>query len=171
MDCRGRTRGTRHDPRYRPGRRSPNPAGHGDRAALARADYTSLGLSVHTHPIALAREALAAEGVIPIERLPGIANGTRIEIAGVVTHRKRPPTARGVTFLSLEDETGIGNVICTPGLWARWRPVATGAKAMRVRGTIEHTSDATEGAMPNLIADKLTPLDLQTPTGSFRDFR
>ncbi|WP_211234881.1 error-prone DNA polymerase [Glycomyces arizonensis] len=142
-----------------------------DRAELARADYAGLGLSTRTHPIALARAALTAAGVVPIDRLPGIPDGTRVEIAGVVTHRQRPPTARGVTFLSIEDETGIGNVICTPGLWARWRTVAAGAKAMRIRGTVEHAADAIDGAMPNLIADKLGPLDLQTPTGGSRDFR
>ncbi|MCH7230845.1 error-prone DNA polymerase [Glycomyces sp. L485] len=141
------------------------------RTELARADYAGLGLSTETHPIELVREVLTAEGVVPVDRLPGIENGTRVEIAGVVTHRQRPPTARGVTFLSLEDETGIGNVICSQGLWARWRSVAAGAKAMRVRGTVEHAADAQGATMPNLIADKLTTLDLETPTVGSRDFR
>ncbi|GAB3662073.1 error-prone DNA polymerase [Glycomyces tarimensis] len=141
------------------------------RTELARADYAGLGLSTETHPVEFVREALTTEGVIPIDRLPTVPNGTRVEVAGVVTHRQRPPTARGVTFLSLEDETGIGNIVCSQGLWARWRPVATGSKALRIRGTVEHAADAIEGSMPNLIADKLIALNLDTPTVGSRDFR
>ncbi|GAB3228270.1 error-prone DNA polymerase DnaE2 [Glycomyces halotolerans] len=140
-------------------------------AELARADYIGLGLSTQTHPLELVRDSLEAEGVVPVERLPRTANGTRVEIAGIVTHRQRPPTARGVTFLSIEDETGIGNVICSQGLWKRWRGVAAGAKAMRIRGTVEHAADALGGTMPNLVADKLTALDLDAPTTGSRDFR
>ncbi|THV42036.1 error-prone DNA polymerase [Glycomyces buryatensis] len=140
-------------------------------AELARADYTGLGLSVETHPMELVRAALDADGVIPHARLPHIADGERIEVAGIVTHRQRPSTAKGVTFLSLEDETGIANIVCSQGLWKRWQHTATIAKAMRIRGTVEHAKDAIPGTMPMLVADKLTALDLLTQTAASRDFR
>ena len=154
---------------------APPPALPGMSAAeLAFADYVGLGLSTATHPIALVRARMSADGVVPVDRLPGIPSGTRVEIVGVVTHRQRPPTAKGVTFLSVEDETGIGNVICSQGLWKRWRTVATTAKVVRVRGTVEHAADIPDDAeptMPNLIADRLAPVELEVPTGGSRDFR
>jgi error-prone DNA polymerase len=96
---------------------------------------------------------------------------TRVSVAGIITHRQRPPTAKGVTFLSLEDETGIANVICSQGLWQRWRDVAVLAKALVVRGTVEFAVDAAPGAMPNLIADKLTLLDIGAVAVGARDYR
>ncbi|GAB4005955.1 hypothetical protein GCM10029992_55290 [Glycomyces albus] len=154
---------------------APPPALPGMSAAeLAFADYVGLGLSTAAHPIELVRDRMTAEGVVPVDRLPGTPSGTRVEIVGVVTHRQRPPTAKGVTFLSVEDETGIGNVICSQGLWKRWRTVAATAKVVRVRGIVEHAEDIPDDAdptMPNLIADKLTPVELEIPTRGSRDFR
>jgi error-prone DNA polymerase len=91
--------------------------------------------------------------------------GRRVAVGGVVTHRQRPGTAGGVTFLSLEDETGLLNVICTVGLWQRFRRVARSAQAMVIRGRIE----AADGAV-NLLAEHLAPLSLAVP-GRSRDFR
>jgi len=140
-------------------------------AELARADYTGLGLSVETHPMELVRASLDAAGVLPHDRLPFAGDGERVEIAGIVTHRQRPSTAKGVTFLSLEDETGIANVVCSQGLWKRWQSVATVARAMRIRGTVEKPHDAPEDTMPMIVADKLTVLDLNSPSAPSRDFR
>jgi len=83
-----------------------------------------------------------------------------------VTHRQRPATAGGVTFLNLEDETGMLNVVCSPGLWARYRSVALGAAALVVRGQLERSP---EGVL-NLLADQLERLTLQVAVRS-RDFR
>ncbi|MCC3763374.1 error-prone DNA polymerase [Glycomyces sp. TRM65418] len=140
-------------------------------AELARADYTGLGLSVETHPMALVRTSLDAAGVVPNHLLPEVRDGARVEIAGIVTHRQRPSTAKGATFLSLEDETGIANVVCSQGLWKRWRDVASVAKALRVRGTVEKPHDAPGETMPMIVADKLVLLDLNSPTAPSRDFR
>lgn len=140
-------------------------------AELARADYTGLGLSVQTHPMELARAALDAAGVLPANRLPYIEDGERIEVAGIVTHRQRPSTAKGVTFLSLEDETGIANIVCSQGLWKRWRSVASVAKALVIRGSVEKPIDAAKDTMPMIVADKLTVLDLNSPSAPSRDFR
>ena len=97
--------------------------------------------------------------------VPGAGSGTRVRVAGVVTHRQRPATASGVTFLSLEDETGILNVICSAGLWQRYRKVVRGSAALVVRGTVEHADGVT-----NLMADQVSELSLRVASRS-RDFR
>jgi error-prone DNA polymerase len=88
-------------------------------------------------------------------------------VAGLVTHRQRPSTARGVVFISLEDETGLVNVICPPHVWARHRRVATVAPALLVHGRVERT-----GGAVNLVAATLRPLRC-APTAAVpsRDFR
>ena len=87
-------------------------------------------------------------------------------VGGLVTHRQRPATAGGVTFLNLEDETGMLNVTCSEGLWLRYRTVALGSSALLVRGRLERSE---EGVL-NLVADRLTRLVLAVPVRS-RDFR
>jgi error-prone DNA polymerase len=99
-----------------------------------------------------------------------VADGSDVAVAGLVTHRQRPPTARGVVFISLEDETGMLNVICPPQVWDRHRRVATVAPALVIWGRIERTSGAV-----NLVAAALRPLrTLPSFTGATvpsRDFR
>ena len=90
----------------------------------------------------------------------------RVLVGGLVTHRQRPATARGVTFLNLEDESGMLNVTCSEGLWARYRTVAIGSSALLVRGRLERSP---EGVL-NLVADRLQKLALTVPVKS-RDFR
>ena len=86
-------------------------------------------------------------------------------VAGVVTHRQRPGTAGGVTFLSLEDETGLLNIVCSAGLWQRFRRVARTSKALVVRGRLERQDGAT-----NLVAEHLVPMSLRVRSSS-RDFQ
>ena len=70
------------------------------------------------------RDAPDELGAVPIAGLPTVRAGRRVLVGGIVTHRQRPATAGGITFLNLEDETGMLNVICSPGLWQRFRRVA-----------------------------------------------
>ncbi|MDQ3575614.1 MAG: error-prone DNA polymerase, partial [Actinomycetota bacterium] len=91
--------------------------------------------------------------------------GSRVLVGGVVTHRQRPATAEGTTFLNLEDETGLVNVICSKGVWARHRRVARSAPALLIRGRLERA----EGVV-NVVAERITALDLAMTTKS-RDFR
>jgi len=93
------------------------------------------------------------------------AGSTEAAVAGLVTHRQRPPTARGVVFLSLEDETGMVNVICPPAVWERHQRIAAVAPALLVLGRIERT-----GGAVNLVAAVLRPLRVGAAVAS-RDFR
>src|SRR5579859_4083657 len=124
-----------------------------------------------THPVAHVRAELAARQVLTVSaaRSPemDMAADSVVAVAGLVTHRQAPPTARGVVFLSLEDETGMLNVICPPHVWARHRPVATTAPALVIYGRIERT-----GGAVNLVATALRPLCVAVAAGyASRDFR
>ncbi|MEO6826201.1 MAG: error-prone DNA polymerase [Microbacteriaceae bacterium] len=129
-------------------------------------DLWATGISPDDHPIRHVREVLNRRGVLSVVQTGTAEADRRTEVAGVVTHRQRPATAGGVTFLNLEDETGILNVIVGVGVWQRYRKVAREAPAMVVRGILERSPDG----VTNLIADRLELLPLTAPTVS-RDFR
>ncbi|MGY4720164.1 error-prone DNA polymerase [Naumannella huperziae] len=129
-------------------------------------DLRATGISPDDHPMRHCREELTERGVLPIELLGQVEPGRRIEVGGVVTHRQRPMTASGITFLNIEDEGGLLNVIVTPGCWQQHRKVARTASAMIIRGILERS----EHGVTNLYADRLTELVLSTRTRS-RDFR
>jgi error-prone DNA polymerase len=103
--------------------------------------------------------------VSPSSALTTAASGSVIVIGGLVTHRQQPGTARGVVFLSLEDETGMANVICPPGVWERHRRLAVDASALLVTGRVERL----EGAV-SLLATRLRRLGVVAAARS-RDFR
>ncbi|WP_411699791.1 OB-fold nucleic acid binding domain-containing protein, partial [Conyzicola sp.] len=129
-------------------------------------DLWATGISPADHPIRHVRHLLDARGVFSAVALRDAENGRRIEVAGVVTHRQRPATASGITFVNLEDETGLVNVICSVGVWNRYRRVAREAPAMVVRGILERSA---EGVI-NLVADRIEALTVGQQTSS-RDFR
>jgi len=120
-----------------------------------------------THPVAHIRAALTARQVLPAAALKSESArpGSDVAVAGLVTHRQRPPTARGVVFLSLEDETGMVNVICPPQVWERHQRMATVAPALLVQGRVERA-----GGAINLVAEVLRPLRVAAAVPS-RDFR
>jgi error-prone DNA polymerase len=111
------------------------------------------------------RAHLDSLGVITAAGLRTADVDRRVLVGGVVTHRQRPATASGMVFVNLEDETGLINVICSAGLWARHRRVARTAPALLVRGTLERF----DGVI-NVIADRLEPLPVAVARRS-RDFR
>lgn len=129
-------------------------------------DLWATGISTDDHPIRFLRPQLSDRGVYRAEQLMGAETGRRIEVGGVVTHRQRPATAGGVTFLNLEDETGLVNVVCPVGVWNRYRRVAREAPAMIIRGMLERS----EEGVVNVIADRLESLTTGIRTSS-RDFR
>ena len=85
---------------------------------LAAADVWATGVSPDSYPTQFLRENLDALGVVPADKLLEVPDGTRVLVAGAVTHRQRPATAQGVTFINLEDETGMVNVLCSRGVWS-----------------------------------------------------
>ncbi|MGW9185228.1 error-prone DNA polymerase [Agromyces sp. NPDC055661] len=129
-------------------------------------DLWATGISPDDHPIRHIREQLDERGAIRIDRLRQIESGRRIEVGGVVTHRQRPATASGITFMNVEDESGTLNVIAGVGVWNRYRRVAREAPAMIVRGILERSP---EGVV-NLVADRFERLTVSAPSRS-RDFR
>jgi error-prone DNA polymerase len=129
-------------------------------------DLWATSISSDDHPISHVRALLDARGVVPSSALQSTESGKRIEIGGVVTHRQRPATASGITFMNLEDESGLVNVICSVGVWKRYHRIARDAPAMIVRGVLERSA---EGVV-NLLADRFETLVVGPKTTS-RDFR
>jgi error-prone DNA polymerase len=131
----------------------------------AIADLWATGVSPDGHPTRFLRPLLDERGVVTATGLRRLPSGTKVVIAGVVTHRQRPATAGGTTFLNIEDETGLCNVVVSKGCWQRHRVLARSAPALLIRGRVENA----EGVV-NVIAERLELLPLGAPTRS-RDFR
>ncbi|MFD0683416.1 error-prone DNA polymerase [Actinomadura fibrosa] len=106
------------------------------------ADLWATGVA-HTHPMAHVRASLDELGALPSERLPDVPNETNVVVAGLVTHRQRPPTAGGIVFMTLEDETGLINVTCPPQIFQRYRALAVDSQALLVSGRLERADDVT----------------------------
>jgi error-prone DNA polymerase len=132
---------------------------------LTAADVWATGVSPDSYPTQFLRADLDAMGVLPAGTLLSVPDGDRVLVAGAVTHRQRPGTARGVTFLNLEDETGMVNVLCTPGVWARHRKLAQTSAALLVRGRLQNASGAI-----TVVAERLGRIALAAGSTS-RDFR
>jgi error-prone DNA polymerase len=128
------------------------------------ADLWATGVSLDGYPTRLMRAQLDALGVVTSAGLRTHEADRRILVAGIVTHRQRPATAGGITFLNLEDETGMINIICSRGLWLKYRTVARTSAGLIVRGRLERH----EGVV-NIVADHLHPLPVQFDHRS-RDF-
>ena len=143
-----------------------------DAAATVLADYRSQGLSLTQHPVALLREQLAAFKVQPAAVLQGYPQGRLARASGIVTHRQRPETARGVVFVTLEDDTGSINVIVWPQVVETQRRALLGASLLTVYGIWQcHGEPGYE--VRHLVAKTLidhTPL-LQGLATSSRNFR
>jgi error-prone DNA polymerase len=136
------------------------------------ADYAALGIPMGRHPLALLREALNAFQVQPASVLRGYPDGRLARASGLVTHRQRPETARGVVFITLEDDTGTINVIVWPDLLERYRKEILGSRLMTVFG-VWQADVATGGQVMHLVARRVvdhTPM-LGELTARSRDFR
>ncbi len=129
-------------------------------------DLWSLGLSPERTAMELARPRLAERGVVPAAELRCRGHGRRVAVAGVVTHRQHPESARGMVFVNVEDETGHVNVVFTPGAWRRWRHVARRAPALLVTGRLEVAQDVV-----NVVAERVEAFELGAPAPPSRDFR
>ena len=129
-------------------------------------DLWALGLAPERTAMHLARERLEAMGIVVATGLVGCADGDRVSVAGVVTHRQHPETARGAVFVNLEDETGHVNVVFSKGAWARWKAVALHAPVLLIRGRLQ----LGQGTV-SLTAERVEALAVGTAVPASRDFR
>jgi error-prone DNA polymerase len=104
-------------------------------------DYTTVGLSLKDHPVALVRDALRARKILPAARIRDIDAGCWVRVAGLVLIRQRPGTASGIVFETLEDETGIVNLIVRPHIYEQYRQAARHATLVEAHGIIERQGE------------------------------
>lgn len=147
------------------GAKAPELAEMNEQEAHA-ADLALTGVSTQTHPLAFIRSQLAERSILSASQLVQRPRGERVRVAGVVTHRQRPFTSAGTVFLNLEDETGLVNVICSPGMWKQYRSIGRRAKALIVRGTVESGDGVTA-----LRAEHLELLPTGMPSARSRDWQ
>ncbi|TWA90651.1 DnaE-like error-prone DNA polymerase [Azospirillum brasilense] len=121
-------------------------------------DYGSLCLSLKAHPMALLRDGFA--GVVPTERLGKVRAGTRLTVAGLALVRQRPGSAEGVVFITLEDETGIANLVIMPDVFEKFRKTILGARLIAATGRVERNGKPNPegGEVIHLRVERLTDL-------------
>ena len=128
-------------------------------------DYRTLRLSLRAHPLSFLRQRLAGRDVLPAEALLRARDGDRAATAGLVLVRQRPGSAKGVIFMTLEDETGTVNIVVWPNILERYRPAVLGGRLALVRGRVQRA-----GEIVHLVAAHLEDLthwlDLLTPDQS-----
>jgi len=121
------------------------------------ADYAGTGLTIGPHPLAYHREAFRKSGMVSADELTHLPNQHYVRVAGCVIARQRPGTAKGFVFLSLEDETGIANVIFTPDAFEQNRNVVTRSRFVFVEGSLQHQDGVihirAQGITPLVISD------------------
>jgi error-prone DNA polymerase len=136
------------------------------------ADYRTAGLSLRAHPISFYRQQLERLGVLPANKLVQLENDAQVIVAGIVLLRQRPGTAKGITFVTLEDETGTVNLVVHQHMWDRYYAIARRAPAWIAHGHIQtapgHYSSVIHVVVNRLeaLAEQLKQLDVKT-----RDFR
>jgi error-prone DNA polymerase len=119
-------------------------------------DYRHLRLSLRAHPVSFLRADLDRRNIIRHERLKQLPSGSCVTIAGIVLIRQRPGTAKGVIFMTLEDETGIANAIVWPKVFETYRPVVLGARLVAITGKLQNHRDIIHVVADHM--DDLTPL-------------
>ncbi len=116
-------------------------------------DYRRLSLSLKAHPTSFMRARLAARGILRSDALASVRSGARVTVAGLVLVRQRPGTAKGVIFMTLEDETGVANVIVWPKAFERLRAIVLGARFVAVTGKLQN-----EQGVVHVVADRMDDL-------------
>jgi error-prone DNA polymerase len=130
------------------------------------ADYAGTSLTIGPHPLALRRAELALRGVLRASDLPRARHGRRVRVAGAVITRQRPGTAKGFVFLTLEDETGIANIIVRPDLFSEQKRAIVGEPYLLVEGTLQIQEGVT-----SIKADRVLGLAGGGPDPQSHDFR
>jgi error-prone DNA polymerase len=118
------------------------------------ADYAGTRLTIGPHPMTFRRHELSMRGILPAIELPRARTGRRVRTAGMVITRQRPGTAKGFVFLTLEDETGVANIIVRPDLYDRQRVTIVEAPFLIVEGIVQ-----TEDGVSAIRAERVFRLD------------
>jgi error-prone DNA polymerase len=150
------------------GTRNPEPPSPLPGMSLAdriSADYSGTGLTIGPHPMAILRSSLATRGVARAIDLPKMHRGRRVRVAGAVITRQRPGTAKGFVFLTMEDETGLSNVIITPDTYAIFKRIVVDEPYLLVEGILQNQ----DGAV-SVKAERIESLKAQTPAQPSHDF-
>lgn len=126
------------------------------------ADYSGTGLTIDKHPMSYRREELRRNGVLSANELSNVHDGMFVRTAGCVIARQRPGTARGFIFLSMEDETGIANVIVNPDVYARHRSIVTRSKFIRAEGPLQNQEGVIHVKAVRLIAISEEGLEMRS---------
>src|SRR3954471_14975238 len=105
-------------------------------------DYQTIRLSLKAHPMTFLREHYARQKFITADRLNTIKDGKSLSIAGLVLIRQRPGSAKGVVFITIEDETGVANLVVWPDVFGRQRKIVMGARLMAVHGIVQRDPDS-----------------------------
>lgn len=113
-------------------------------------DYRTGGLSLAAHPLQFERERLAARGIVTAAEAAAAPEGRRVMVAGIVLMRQRPATAKGMIFLTIEDETGAANIVVHPGVWQQADLAARRAAVLVVHGRIQR-----RGAVVHVVSTRL----------------
>jgi len=144
----------------------PLPAMHAFEEVLA--DYRTTGLSLKGHPLSFLRDELERLGVVRAAELARLRHGKLVRVAGLVLVRQRPGTARGITFVTLEDESGTANLVVRPPIWERYHRAASTASALLAHGRLER-----QGAVIHVLTNKLEDLHQVSArlASRSRDFR
>ena len=129
------------------------------------ADYAGSGLTCGPHPMTYHRGELKREGFLSADDLAHCTNNRVVQIAGCVIARQRPGTAKGFVFLSLEDETGIANVIITPDLFERERVVVTRSRFLQIEGALQ-----IQNGVIHVKAHRIRPIDITFAEVRSHDF-
>jgi error-prone DNA polymerase len=132
------------------------------------ADYRTTGLSLRSHPLAFHRQTMESLGVIPAGDLSHVANGAWVKVAGLVLLRQRPGTAKGITFVTLEDETGNANLVIHHNTWERFRSIVRHSCAWIVHGQVQ-----SKDSVIHVVVHRVEDLASGLPSVSVksRDFR
>jgi error-prone DNA polymerase len=149
----------------RTGDRDPTPLQKMTTDERLAADYMGTGLTTGPHPMAYHRDALRQEGILSAEELTQRRSNQLVRIAGCVIARQRPGTAKGFVFLSLEDETGIANVILAPDVFEQNRIVVTRNRFLRIEGPRQN-----QDGVVHVKAQRITPLDITNVEIHSHDF-
>jgi len=114
------------------------------------ADYQTLRLSLKAHPMAFFRKSLTRQGYVRASSLKEIRHGERVSLAGLVLVRQKPGSAKGVCFITLEDETGVANLVIWPKMFESYRPVIMTSRVLVVHGVVQ-----TDGRVIHVVAHDL----------------